>query len=187
MSTSDRPSWPPIHTGGWSLCWPSKMSRSQYPPSPPLSHLLTLPSLPPLTSLPEPLKPLQCPGKKRKWWWWCLFCTLLERVLNLREGPTQAVDPVLLQSRLDEKWWANPTKCCCYLRHVQDLLWQMGNITNGDLENHLKAWLFRLVQWLNIIHFLRTTSQGSTNRVWKFSLECSSDMYWSREEFGKEI
>ena len=29
---------------------------------------------------------------------------------------------VLLQPGLDEKWWADSMECCCYLRHVQDLL-----------------------------------------------------------------
>ena len=29
---------------------------------------------------------------------------------------------VLLQSRLDEKWWAHSTECYCYQRNVQDLL-----------------------------------------------------------------
>ena len=28
----------------------------------------------------------------------------------------------LLQSGLDEKWWADSVECYCYLRHVQDLL-----------------------------------------------------------------
>ena len=44
-----------------------------------------------------------------------------------------------------------------------------NTFTNGDLENHLKAKLFRLVQWLNIILFLRRTSQGSTNLVNSFT------------------
>ena len=29
---------------------------------------------------------------------------------------------VLLQSGLDEKWWADSMECCCYLRNIQDLL-----------------------------------------------------------------
>ena len=34
--------------------------------------------------------------------------------------------------------------------------WRMGkHVTNGDLENHLKARSFRLVQWLKIIQFLQ--------------------------------
>ena len=37
--------------------------------------------------------------------------------------------PVLLQSGLDEKWWADSMECCCYLRNVQDLL------TDGTTPN----------------------------------------------------
>ena len=29
---------------------------------------------------------------------------------------------VLLQSGLDEKWWADSMECYCYLRNIQDLL-----------------------------------------------------------------
>ena len=29
---------------------------------------------------------------------------------------------MLLQSGLEEKWWADSMECCCYLRNVQDLL-----------------------------------------------------------------
>ena len=132
------------------------MSRSQYPPSPPLSHhtFSPLPSLPPLTSLPEHLKPDNALGKSENDDDVCFI--QFWRVLNLRKGPTQAVDPVLLQI---------PQNAVVICEMFKTSSWQMGNITNGDLENHLKAWLFRLVQWLNIIHFLRTTSQGSTNRA----------------------
>ena len=54
--------------------------------------------------------------------------------------------------------------------------WQVGkHIMKGASENHfVKARPFRLVQWLNIIRFLRETSQGSTNLVRKFYLEYSS-------------
>ena len=29
---------------------------------------------------------------------------------------------VLVQSGLQESWWTKTKECCCYLRHVQDLL-----------------------------------------------------------------
>ena len=50
---------------------------------------------------------------------------------------------------------------------------------NGDLENHLQARSFRLVEWSNIVFLLRRTSQDS-NLVGKFYLTYSSDMYCSR-------
>ena len=34
----------------------------------------------------------------------------------------EGTSAVLLQSGLDEKWWADSTKCCTYLRNIQDLL-----------------------------------------------------------------
>ena len=55
---------------------------------------------------------------------------------------------MLLQSGLDEKWWADSMACCCLsAKKMSKTFWQMG---------------FRLVQWLNIILFLRRASQGST-------------------------
>ena len=52
--------------------------------------------------------------------------------------------------------------------------WRMGkHVTNGDLENHLKARSLRLVQWLNTIQFLRKTSQDSFNLARRCYLEFS--------------
>ena len=39
-------------------------------------------------------------------------------VRRVKEGTSA----VLLQSGLDEKWWADSMECYCYLRNVQDLL-----------------------------------------------------------------
>ena len=67
-------------------------------------------------------------------------------------------------------------------------LWQTGKLLmKGDSENHVKDQWFRLAPWLNTIRFLRKTSQGSTNLVRIVYLEYSSDTWWSRGEFGKEI
>ena len=84
---------------------------------------------------------------------------------------------VLLQSGLDEKWWADSMECYCYLRNFKDF--QADGRTplrTAIWRTILKAKLFRLVQWLNIILFLRRTSQGSTNLVnsftWNFPRIC---------------
>ena len=37
---------------------------------------------------------------------------------RMKEGTSA----VLLQSGLDEKWWADSMECYCYLRNIQDLL-----------------------------------------------------------------
>ena len=60
------------------------------------------------------------------------------------------------------------------------------HLMKDDSEIHLQAPLFRLVQWLSIIRFLRMTSQGSTNLVRKFYLEYALDMHCLRRDFGKE-
>ena len=39
-------------------------------------------------------------------------------VRRIKEGTSA----VLLQSGLDDKWWADSMECCCYLRNIQDLL-----------------------------------------------------------------
>ena len=43
---------------------------------------------------------------------------LREAVRRVEEGTSA----VLLQSGLDEKWWADSTECTTYLRNIQDLL-----------------------------------------------------------------
>ena len=34
----------------------------------------------------------------------------------------EGTSTVLLQSGLNENWWADPMECFCYLRNIQDLL-----------------------------------------------------------------
>ena len=53
---------------------------------------------------------------------------IAERAMRRIKEGTSAV---LLQSGLDEKWWADSMECCCYLRHIQgffvwweDTLWK---------------------------------------------------------------
>ena len=43
---------------------------------------------------------------------------------------------VLLQSGLDEKWWAGSMECYCFLRNVQELLAERKLLMKEDLENH---------------------------------------------------
>ena len=44
---------------------------------------------------------------------------IAERAVRRAKEGTSAV---LLQSGLDEKWWADSMECYCYLRNIQDLL-----------------------------------------------------------------
>ena len=49
---------------------------------------------------------------------------------RIKEGTSA----VLLQSGLDEKWWADSMECYCYLRNIQDFL----SDGNRHSANHLK-------------------------------------------------
>ena len=47
------------------------------------------------------------------------------RHMGLQNGRAQVKEgtsAVLLQSGSDEKWWADPMECYCYLQSVQDLV-----------------------------------------------------------------
>ena len=81
---------------------------------------------------------------------------------------------VLLQSGLNENWWADSMECYTYLRNVSDLLSDGKTLMKDVLGNHLKDRLFHLVHWLSIILLLRRTSQESINLERKSYLDCSS-------------
>ena len=80
---------------------------------------------------------------------------------------------VLIQSWLDERWWADSVECYCYLRHVQDLLSdgktpcerRFGKPFNGPIIPYGS-----LVEYITL--FLRKTSQESINLEWKSYLDC---------------
>ena len=57
-------------------------------------------------------------------------------VRRVKEGTSA----VLLQSSLDENWWADSMECYCYPRNIQDLLFcLMGkHLMKGDSANHSK-------------------------------------------------
>ena len=102
-------------------------------------------------------------------------------VRRVKEGTSAE----LLQSGLDEKWWADSMECYTYLRNIQDLLSDGKTMRETFLENHLKDQSFRLVHWLSITLFLRKTSQESINLERKSYLDCSLDTLCTRVEFGR--
>ena len=69
-------------------------------------------------------------------------------VRRVKEGTSA----VLLQSGLNESWWADSMECYTYLRNVTDLLsCLMGRRPMKDvLGNHLEDQLFLLVHWWSI-------------------------------------
>ena len=103
-------------------------------------------------------------------------------VCRVKEGTSA----VLLQSSLDEKWWAEPMECYCYLRNIQDLMSGGKTPYERRFGEPLKGPSFRLVHWLSIILLLQRANQESINLERKSYLDCSSDMYCSLG-IGKEI
>ena len=98
-------------------------------------------------------------------------------VRRVKEGTSA----VLLQSGLNESWWADSMECYTYLRNVTDLL------SDGKTPyerrfwgNHLKDRLCHLVHWLSIILSLRRISQESINLERKSYLDFSSDTLCTR-------
>ena len=85
---------------------------------------------------------------------------------------------VLLQSVLNESWWADSMECYTYLRNVTDLSSDGKRRPVKDvLGNHLRDRLFHLVHWLSVTLQLQRTSQESINLERKSCLDCSSDMH----------
>ena len=68
-------------------------------------------------------------------------------VRRVKEGTSA----VLLQSGLNENWWADSMECYTYLRNVTDLLSDGKTPVKDVLGNHLKDRLFHVVHWLSII------------------------------------
>ena len=102
-------------------------------------------------------------------------------VRRVKEGTSA----VLLQSGLDENWWADSMECYTYLRDIQDTL-LMGKLHTKDvLENLCRDQSFRLVHWLSITLLLRRISQASINLERKSYLDCSLNTLSTRREFGK--
>ena len=103
-------------------------------------------------------------------------------VRRVKEGTSA----VLLQSGLNESWWADSMECYTYLRNVQDLLSDGKKPRMRDVSgNHLKDRLFRLVHCLSVTQKLRKTSQESSSLERKSYLDCSSVTHCARGRIWK--
>ena len=102
-------------------------------------------------------------------------------VRRVKEGTSA----VLLQSGLDEKWWADSMECFIYLRNIQDLLSDGKTPYERRLGDFFKDQLFHLAHWLSITLQLRRTSQESINLERKSYLDCSWVTHCTRGEFGR--
>ena len=88
-------------------------------------------------------------------------------VRRVKEGTSA----VLLQSCVNENWWADSMECLLFCDMLQ-ISYLMGKHRLRDvLGKHLKDRLFHLVHWLSITPSLRRTSQESINSERKSYLE----------------
>ena len=103
-------------------------------------------------------------------------------VRRVKEGTSA----VLLQSGLDEKWWADSMECYCFLRNVQDLV--------GRWENSVWKTIWRTIQRANNSFWSNGWKSSDfsarsikTSSIWQESVTWYLSWEISREEFGKEI
>ena len=85
-------------------------------------------------------------------------------VRRVKEGTSA----VLLQSGLDENWWADSMECYTYLRNVTDLLSDWKTPYERRFWKPFKGPSFRLVHWLCITYFCERPVKNPA--IWKESL-----------------
>ena len=103
-------------------------------------------------------------------------------VRRVKEGTSA----VMLQSGLNESWWADSMECHTYLRNVTDFLSDGKTPYERRFGQPLKGpIIFHLVHWVSITLELRRISQESINLERKSYLDCSSDTLCTRGEFWK--
>ena len=102
-------------------------------------------------------------------------------VRRVKEGTSA----VLLQSGLNESWWADSMECYTYLRNIQDLLSDGKTPYGRRFGKPFKGPIIPFGYWLSITLFLRETSHESINLERKSYLDCSSDTLCTRGEFGR--
>ena len=96
---------------------------------------------------------------------------IAERVVcRVKEGTSA----VLLQSGLDENWWADSMECYTYLRNVTDLL------SDGKTS---------IIPFGSLVEYYPNTAKDQS-RVHQFGkkvfyLDCSSDTHCTRRELGR--
>ena len=89
---------------------------------------------------------------------------------RVKEGTSAA----LLQSGLNESWWADSMECYTYLRNVTNLLSDGKTPYERRFGQPFKGPIIPF-HWLSIILLLQRTSQESINLERKSYLDCSSD------------
>ena len=96
----------------------------------------------------------------------------------------EGTSAVLLQSGLNESWWAHSMECYTYLRNVTDLLSDGKTPNERRFGQPFKGSIIPF-HWLSIILLLQRISRESINLERKSYLDCSSDTLCTRGEFGR--
>ena len=103
-------------------------------------------------------------------------------VRRVKEGTSA----LLLQSGLDNEWWADSMECCCYLRNIQDLLYDEKTPYERRFGEPFDGPVIPFGSMIKYHHILLKTSQDSTSLVkWPFWAS-SLDMCRVRGISGKE-
>ena len=102
-------------------------------------------------------------------------------VRRVKEGTSA----VLLQSGLNESWWADSMECYNYLRNVTDLLSDGKTPYERRFGQPFEGPIIPFGSLVEYPPQLRKISPESNNLERKFYLDCSSDTLFTRGEFGR--
>ena len=102
-------------------------------------------------------------------------------VRRVKEGTSA----VLLQSGLDEKWWADSIECKTYLRNIQDLLSDGKTPYERRFGQPFKGPIIPFGSLVEYDPISAKDSQESINLERKSYLDCSLDTLCTRGDFGR--
>ena len=102
-------------------------------------------------------------------------------VRRVKEG----TPAVLLQSGLNENWWADSMECYTYLRNVTDLLSGGTTPMKDVLGQPFRGPIISFGSLVEYYPVSAKDSQKSINLERKSCLDCSSDTHCARVEFGR--
>ena len=102
-------------------------------------------------------------------------------VRRVKEGTSA----VLLQSGLNESWWADSMECYTYLRNVTDLLSDGKTPYERRFGKPFEGPVIPFGSLVEYHPITAKVSPESINLERKFYLDCSSDTLSTRGEFGR--
>ena len=97
----------------------------------------------------------------------------------------EGTSAVLLQSGLNESWWADSMECYTYLRNVADFLSDGKTPYERRFGQPFKGPIIPFGSLVEYYPITAKVSPESINLERKFYLDCSSDTLSTRGEFGK--